>query len=172
MLPSHLWVYIADIFLIHNCILIKREWKDNPPDFVKEKQVKQEHIKQEQTLNQNKTRYQNLIEKCGIKFFIKYYKQIKRLPLRDVAISENYSSSEREERLLAAKKIIDLGLTEFALTEIIKTYAGVLNENELVQAKSLLFEIQAQKKAPISVTTRLPNDTIKECPQYRDDFDD
>lgn len=37
MLPSHLFVYIADGFLIHNCILIKREWKNDPPIWLKNK---------------------------------------------------------------------------------------------------------------------------------------
>ena len=90
-------------------------------------------------------KYKSLIEKCGIKFFIKYYKQIKRLPLRDVAISENFSPSEREERLLAAKKIIDLNLSEYALSEILKTYGDILDSAEIEQAKTLLEEIKAEK---------------------------
>ena len=55
-----------------------------------------------------------------------------------MAVSENYSSQEREERLLAAKKIIDLGLTEFALREIIAEYSDILDSAEIEQAKSLL----------------------------------
>ena len=141
MLPAHIWVYIADIFLIHNCILIKREWKDNPPDFVKEQQAKNEHKKMMQVDAKNMEQYKRLIEKCGIKFFVKYYDQIKRLPLRDIEVSENYSPTEREERLVAAKKIIDLNLAEFALNEILKSYSDILTENEIEQAKSLLSKI-------------------------------
>lgn len=141
-LPNIL-IYISDGFLINSCVLIKREWKKSPPAFVKDRQLKKELIKQKRTLNYNQKRYQNLIEKCGIKFFIKYYKQIKRLPLRDVTVSENYSSIEREERLLAAKKIIDLGISEFTLTEILKTYSNILDEDEIAQAKSLLAEMQS-----------------------------
>ena len=125
-LPSHIFVYVGDIFLIWNIVLIKREWKKEPPKFL---------------IDQNDKNYKSLIEKSGVKFFIKYYKQIKRLPLRDVAVSENYSSQEREERLLAAKKIIDLGLTEFALREIIAEYSDILDSAEIEQAKSLLSEL-------------------------------
>ena len=86
--------------------------------------------------------YNSLIKKCGMKFFIKYYKQIKRLPLRDVEVTENYSPTEREERLQAAKQIIDLNLTEFTLNEILKSYGDILDETELAQAKSILTELQ------------------------------
>lgn len=142
MFPSHLFVYIADIFLIQNCALIKEEWKKNPPKFIKEEAAEKARIEQEKAFNQKMDLYQNLIKQCGIKFFIKYYGQIKRLPLRDVTVTENYSSEEREERLLAAKKIIDSGLTVFALSEILKTYSDALNENEIMQAKALLEEIE------------------------------
>lgn len=114
ILPE-LLVYIADAFLIHNCILIKREWKDNPPDFIKKKQDEKERNRREAMHNRNMYQYKSYIEQSGIKFFIKYYEQIKCLPLRDITVTENYSSEEREERLRAAKKIIDSNLTELAL---------------------------------------------------------
>lgn len=135
---AHSFSYIGSYILIYNCVLIKREWKENPPAFYKKKCEEKER-------KHNETNYKQLIEKCGIKFFIKYYKQIKRLPLRDVAISENFSPSEREERLLAAKKIIDLNLSKYALSEILKTYGDILNSAEIEQAKTLLEEIKAEK---------------------------
>lgn len=104
----------------------------------KEKQAEMEQKKTRQVAAKNMEQYKTLIEKCGIKFFIKYYKPIKRLPLRDVEVSENYSSNEREERLLAAKKIIDLDLAEFTLNEILKSYIDILDENEIEQVKSIL----------------------------------
>ena len=127
--------------MIWNIVLIKREWKKEPPKFLIYKLKEKEQKKTMKINDQNDKNYKSLIEKSGVKFFIKYYKQIKRLPLRDVAVSENYSSQEREERLLAAKKIIDLGLTEFALREIIAEYSDILDSAEIEQAKSLLSEL-------------------------------
>ena len=89
--------------------------------------------------------YLALIEKCGIGFFIKYYRQISRLPLKDVDITESYSFAEREERLLAAKKIIDLGLSELALSEIIRAYDDILDKDLIDQARKILSEIQKGK---------------------------
>ncbi len=94
--------------------------------------------KSEQDIQQ----YLALIEKCGIGFFIKYYRQISRLPLKDVDVTENYSSAEREERLLAAKKIIDNGLSELALSEIIRAYDDILDKEVIDRAKELLDEIR------------------------------
>lgn len=146
MLPSHIFVYIADGFLIHNCVLIKREWKYNPPDFVKNKQAEIIDERTKTITDRNMKQYKTLIEKCGIKFFIKYYEQINCLPLRDVNIVENYCENEREERLLAAKKIIELDLTEFALNEILNTYSNILDTHEIEQVKSILAGLQSNKK--------------------------
>lgn len=142
MLPSHIWLYIADCFLIYSCVLIKKEWKKNPPDFISEKNERIKLKKEEQQNAKNTVQYKEYICKCGIRFFIKYYNQIKRLPLRDVVISENYSAAEREERLMAAKQIIDLNLTEFALCEIIRSYSDVLDKAELEQAESILADLK------------------------------
>ncbi|MBP5467086.1 MAG: hypothetical protein J6Y43_05955, partial [Clostridia bacterium] len=84
-----------------------------------------------------------LIEKCGFKFFIKYYEQIKKLPLRDIEIVENYSLEEKQERLYAAKKIIDLNLTEFALNEILTNYD--LNSDEQAKIKTILNKLETNQ---------------------------
>ncbi len=100
------------------------------------------NTKETKKSEQDVQQYLALIEKCGIKFFIKYYHQISRLPLIDVTITENYSSAERQERLLAAQKIINLGLSELALTEIIRAYNDILDKEIIEQAKALLVEIR------------------------------
>ncbi len=169
-LIAHSLSYVASYILIYNCVLIKREWKENPPHF-----AKKEYEEREQ--RHNETNYKSLIEKCGIKFFIKYYKQIERLPLRDVSITENYSPSEREERLTAAKKIIDLNLTEFTLNEILKSYGDILDETELAQAKSILSiltELQQSSNCPVQeVKVQLKQQaTTAAMPLYRDIWDD
>ncbi len=144
MLPAHIFLYASDIFLIYTCILIKQEWQNNPPTFIVERQKQQAKEKLEKETKQKTEQYKTLIHQCGIKFFIKYYTQIKRLPLRDVTIYENYTPKEKEERLLAAKRIIDLDLAEFTLTEIIKSYSNVLSQSEIMQAQSILDELKSK----------------------------
>lgn len=144
MLPAHIFLYVSDIFLIYNCVLIKREWQDNPPAFIIEKQKQKAKYKLDKETKQINELYKIFIEQCGIRFFIKYYEQIKRLPLRDITINENYTSKEREERLLAAKRIIDLNLTEFALSEIINSYSDILEQSEIEQAQSILYAIKSE----------------------------
>lgn len=141
----HIPLYIADGFLLHNCILIKREWKENPPEFIKIRQAEKEKAAAQKATAAKQTQFRLLIDQCGIKFFIKYYKEIKRMPLRDVEVSENFTPAEREERLSAAKRIIDAGLSEFAFREILHTYADILNETEIQQVRSLLAEWQPDK---------------------------
>lgn len=155
MLPSHIFVYIADAFLKNICILIKREWKEDPPEFVirmqEEKAKKRkEKAKQraEQTQQKAETERQrreiqcrSLLQTCGMRFFIKYYRQIKTLPLRDVVLSETYSPEEKEERLTAAKQIMDLNLSSVALDTIIGEYGESLESEEIERAKKLLADI-------------------------------
>lgn len=121
----------------------------------------------------NETDYKVLIEKCGIRFFIKYYKQIKRLPLRDVIISENYSFAEREERLCAVKSIIDLNLTELVLNEILKSYSDMLDVREVEQVRALLCELQSNTtKDTVSTTSISQEATSPIKPLYDDTWDD
>lgn len=84
----HIPLYVADGFLIHNCVLIKREWKENPPEFIKIRQAQKEKAAAQIATAAKQTQFRLLIDQCGIKFFIKYYKEIKRMPLRDVEVSE------------------------------------------------------------------------------------
>ena len=141
LLPAHICSYVASGFLISNIVLIKREWKSNPPHFIAEKQNKRQERAQREKSEQDDRNIKELTEKCGMRFFIKYYKQIRRLPLRDVVIEENYSTIEKEERVLAAKKIIDFDLTEKVLRNIIENYGDSLNSSEVDQANNLLKEI-------------------------------
>lgn len=140
MLIPHIPVYIAAGFLIHNCVLIKREWENDPPEFYLKKQRHKEEKQRQSAQNKKVKTYKKLIQKCGIRFFINYYSQIKHLPLRDVTIKESYSVSEKEERLLAAKKLINLNLTEFTITQILKEYRNFLSEADIDKAKAILSE--------------------------------
>ena len=148
--PLHIFVYIADIFLVKNCKLIKAEWEKDPPLFLREGKKFQAMVEEEKAQKEaERKERQDLknceacIEKCGVRFFIKYYKQIVNLPLRDVEVSENYTPEEKEERLNAAKKLINLNLSKLALTEIIKKYSDSLKAEEVEHAKALLKEMEA-----------------------------
>ena len=149
-LPQHIFVYIADIFLVKNCKLIKAEWEENPPLFLREGKKFQAMVEEEKARKeierkekQDLKKCEACIEKCGVRFFIKYYRQILNLPLRDVEVSENYTSEEKEERLNAAKKLVNLNLSKMALTEIIKKYSDSLKAEEVEEAKALLKEMEA-----------------------------
>lgn len=161
MLPSHVFVYIADAFLKNVCILIKREWADDPPEFVKQKLAEKAKRQEEKTkqkeeqaqqreeaqTQRNETQCRALLQKCGMRFFIKYYRQIKALPLRDVIIAETYSPEEKEERLSAAKQIIDLNLTAVALNTIIDVYGVSLESGEIEQARELLTVVTSEQSS-------------------------
>jgi hypothetical protein len=145
-LLSFIFIYIAIGIGIKNCKLMRKEWETNPPQTV-QLRLKTKEIKRKLEENKKKrTECKNLIEQCGIRFFVKYYKQISLLPLRDVNVVENYGSAEREERLSAAKKIIDEGMTEIALNEILSTYSNVLKETETRQIKTMLSELTENQK--------------------------
>ncbi len=85
-----------------------------------------------------------LLEECGMQFFIEYYPQLKRLPIPDITVSDHYFP-ERLVRLTAAKKIVDLGLTECALHYIIEKFGDVFSEEVIGRAKILLDEIENEK---------------------------
>lgn len=142
LLPSYIFLCISAGVLKSVSKLIKEEWEKFPPVFYVQEKIGEKQKETLQKTEHNTKQYQPLIEKCGIRFFIKYYRQIVRLPLRDVTVTENYSSQEREERLSAAKKIIDRGLSETALVDILKRYGDILDVAEVEEAKKLLTEIQ------------------------------
>ena len=144
-LGSCLLIYIADIFLGITCKLIREEWKSAPPKFIleekkakaaREKEIERE--KQELIERDNNKMYENLIQQCGVRFFIKYYEQIERLPLRDVLITEDYPYFEKEERLQAAREIIDKNLQVLAFENILQSYSAMLDSAEIEKAKAIL----------------------------------
>ncbi|HCY52095.1 MAG TPA: hypothetical protein DHU65_05270 [Clostridiales bacterium] len=143
------FVYVGNLFLIKNCTLIKEERAENPPKYIVERnqriaeeQREEEEEKAHEKYLEAKAESENLITKCGIKFFIKYYYQLKNLPLADVTVIEDYTSEEKYRRLNAAKKIIDDGLTEITLTGIINKYSGIIDEFVIEQAKKILDSIK------------------------------
>lgn len=145
-LIHYIFIYIAVGIGIKNCKLMKKEWETSPPQSEQLIRSQKEKEKKKIEYEEKQMECKKLIEQCGIRFFVKYYKQITLLPLRDVNVVENYDSAEREERLSAAKKIIDEGMTEIALNEILSTYSNVLGETETEQIKSILSELTENQK--------------------------
>lgn len=62
MLFSRIFLIFATIYLIKNYNILKKEFKENPPTYV----LKQQENKKDKF-------YQQFINVCGFKFFIKYY---------------------------------------------------------------------------------------------------
>ncbi len=150
-IASHLFVFISGGFYIHTYVLVKRDWEENPPVFYKPDWEKAEERarlaegrREEREAQKEEEHYRKLIEICGARFFIKYYRQAKRLPLRDVKVTENYSSAEREERLEAVRELIDSGQSEYALQRILEEYGDVLDDSEVQNAKGLLAEMERE----------------------------
>lgn len=146
----HCLLYIAEPFLVVAFCLIGKEkiFQEEKGEQKEEKElfkVQREERAAERILKQKEARAVRLMEKCGVKFFIKYYHQIKNLPLRDVEIEENYSTQERQERLMAAKKIIDLNLVPIGLNEVLKTYGTSLAIEENLRIRELLTELSGAK---------------------------
>lgn len=113
----------------------------------KENEIQKKHETeqlQRQKREQDAATCKALLEECGMQFFVEYYLQIKRLPIRDVTVSNNYLA-ERETRLTAAKKIFDSGLNKYALGYIIKSYGDILPSETIDQAQSILNEIENDK---------------------------
>lgn len=142
---SNFFLYIADIFLGITCKLIRKEWAADPPRFILEEKAAKEERKREIELEKqelieqkNNEIYENLIQRCGVRFFIKYYKQIESLPLRDVRIAEDYPYEEKEERLQAAREIIDKNLQVLAFENILQSYSAMLDSAEIEKAKAIL----------------------------------
>lgn len=150
-MASHIFVFISGGFYIHTYVLVKRDWEENPPQFYKpdwkkaeERAQSAEDRREEREAQKEEEHYRRQIEICGARFFIKYYRQAKRLPLRDVKVTENYSSAEREERLEAVRELIDSGQSEYALQRILEEYGDVLDDSEVQDAKALLTEIEKE----------------------------
>ena len=137
---------VANVFLIKNYLLLNRKYKE---EYYKNKKEYEEKIRiikaekeKQEALLAEKQKCKDLIETCGIKFFIKYYDQIKFLPLRDVQIEENYPYEERVERITATKRIIELHPSNSTLYDIIFPYYDYLTQKEKDRVESLLKKIE------------------------------
>ena len=77
--------------MICNCVLIKREWENNPPDEIIQKKKKKEEKTQKlaeekraQLIASRNENAQKLLTQCGFRFFTKYYYQVKDLPFSNL----------------------------------------------------------------------------------------
>lgn len=134
---AHFCSYITIIFYALCCTVKRKELSNDLQTYLADKMKELIEKQKAEKIAKDKLVMQRLLDQCGIKFFIKYYDQIKRLPLRDISIEENYSSSETNERLTAARQIIDGSFTELAIDNILCNYSDILTKQELEKATEI-----------------------------------
>ena len=146
VLIPHIPFHIGCFFLSRNKKLIMNEtiWVKEEEQRQENKKTHKENQANERIKQQKKSQEEKQIKKtvfllseCGFKYFLKYYKQIASLPMRDIDIQENYSLKEKEIRYIAAKKILNQGLTKIA-AKIILSKKTLLTPKEVDLAKSIL----------------------------------
>ena len=86
--------------------------------------------------------YNNLIDKTGKRFFVKYYYQLKNWATYDLIeiIEENISANEKEKRILYGKKIFNSNLNIYALEQIIYNSENKIDQNTIIKAKEIYKE--------------------------------
>ncbi len=72
----------------------------------------------------------HLLAESGFKFFLKYYEQLTKVGVRDVYVDEDYSPTEKTERLKAVKQLIDSGLAVAAAQQILEQFSDFLTDKE------------------------------------------
>lgn len=75
-----------------------------------------------------------------MKFFLKYYKLLVRLPIRDIEVDKNFTPEEKTERLNAAKTIITQNFSKYAAQHFLDNYADLLTDDEKAIAREILAE--------------------------------
>lgn len=109
----------------------------------KKKQLLQEELNEKQKkerIENDKNTARELLEQSGMKFFLKYYDILIRLPVRDIEVNENYPAEEKSERLTAAKSIIEKGLTRYAAQYIADNYSDMITDEEKTSINKILSE--------------------------------
>ncbi len=133
-------IYIAEIFVIKNLRIIKRDFENNPPDY-KRKEIEQKlKIEKENKQKLETEKIINVIERIGIKFFVENFYTIKNLSLIDAIddIDNKLPYEEKRERVCYAKKLFDEGLE-------IKTLQFIINE------KSNMFDEAIKEKITLLI---------------------
>lgn len=135
---THICSYLTILFFVSCCNIKKRELSDDFQMYID--RTKKEAIARQKAekIANDKIATQNLLEQCGMKFFLKYYEKLVTLPLRDIDVDENYSPSEQTERLTSAKLIIDNNYTKLAIDYILEKYSTVLSSSEIDVATKIL----------------------------------
>ena len=129
------WIILSMILaLIHTvyCCELSKNIKILFPK--KEKNVK----KQKVSINT----YNNLINRTGRRFFVKYYYQLKNWATCDLIeiIEENISQKDKLERIINGKKIFSLKLNFYFLKEIICNSSDKIDNNTIAMAKQIYQE--------------------------------
>lgn len=137
----HLSLYISSIFAFVNCGLIKHEWESDPPKFYEELKKEKSQAKIEKIEKDIYDKLVKLVEKCGLKFLIKYYSKIKDTFTKDIEITEYYSEKEKEIRIKAVREILNLHVPKDVMIKFINKYSSSLTQEEIYQAIVMIEEI-------------------------------
>lgn len=140
IIASRVLIWVSAILLSQNCELMSQEWNENPPTYVKEERNRLALLAQENQFILDNAKTNQLLEQSGMKFFLKYYKTLLRLPVRDIEIDENYTPEEKNERLSAAKSLIEQGFSKYAAQHILDNYADLLTDDEKATANEIISE--------------------------------
>lgn len=135
---AHICGYVASIFYFLCWRVKKKELSKDLHSYLADKKKELLEKQQIEKIANDKITTQQLLEKCGMKFFLKYYKLLIRLPVRDIEVDENYTTEEKNERLTAAKAIITRGFSKYAAQHILDNYSDLLTDDEKAIANEIL----------------------------------
>lgn len=136
----HFFSYLTIIFYVLSCRVKKKELSKILPSYLADKREELQEKRKSEKISNDKIAMLQLLEQCGMKFFLKYYKTLLRLPVRDIEIDENYTPEEKNERLSAAKSLIEQGFSKYAAQHILDNYADLLTDDEKTIASEILAE--------------------------------
>lgn len=127
LVVSRVLIWAGTGLLVHNCRNIGTEYNTIMAERKRRNEAEQ-RIADESNLRA--TDVKQLLAESGFKFFLKYYPQLVRVGVRDVCVEEDYSPTEKAERLKAAKKLIDSGLAPAAAQQILEKFSDLLTSEE------------------------------------------
>ena len=127
LIMSRVLIWASTGLLAQNCADVGREYNAIIAERKRRNEAEQ-RIADE--LNRREADVKLLLAESGFKFFLKYYPQLVRVGVRDVVVEEDYSPTEKNERLKAAKKLIDSGLAPVAAQQILEKFSDLLTSEE------------------------------------------
>lgn len=127
LIMSRVLIWASTGLLAQNCADVGREYNSIMAERKRRNEAEQRIVDES---NRREADIKQLLAESGFKFFLKYYPQLVRVGVRDVVVEEDYSPTEKNERLKAAKKLIDSGLAPVAAQQILEKFSDLLTSEE------------------------------------------